>query len=158
MAWEREQRELLQWGCDMIVTHGDSASTVSSTARTQLPAATTTMDLMSLIAGRNHAIMEERSKLRTRRRQLLHTIEKERENAVAKQRETEGRWAQFCEQLVGLVAEEHAVSAQRFAAATEIAKMAAMRELISHDKELFCRHREEMQEEVERLKGKLQRH
>ncbi|RNC37193.1 hypothetical protein TcCL_NonESM13648, partial [Trypanosoma cruzi] len=63
---------------------------------------------------------------------------------------------QFCEQLVGLVAEEHAVSAQRFAAATEIAKMAALRELISHDKELFCRRREEMQEEVERLKGKLQ--
>ncbi|KAF8293033.1 hypothetical protein TcBrA4_0073240 [Trypanosoma cruzi] len=156
MAWEREQRELLQWGCDMIVTHGDSASTVSSTARTQLPAATTTMDLMSLIVGRNHAIMEERSKLRTKRRQLLHTIERERENVVAKQRETEVRWAQFCEQLVGLVAEEHAVSAQRFAAATEIAKMAATRELISHDKELFCRRREEMQEEVERLKGKLQ--
>ncbi|EKF38551.1 hypothetical protein MOQ_001241 [Trypanosoma cruzi marinkellei] len=156
MAWEREQRELLQWGSDMMVTHGDSASTIASTARTQLPAATTTMDLMSLIAGRNHAIMEERLKLRTRRRQLLHTMEKERENVVAKQRETEGLWAQFCEQLVGLMAEEHAVSAQRFAAATEIAKMAAMRELISHDKELFCRRREEMQEEVERLKRELQ--
>ncbi|RNF07784.1 hypothetical protein TraAM80_03158 [Trypanosoma rangeli] len=156
MAWEREQRELLQWGHELMLTHGDSATQPGSTAaRTHLPTASMTTEMMERLAERNRAVMEERSKLRTRRSLLFQAMEKEHVDFVARQRETESCWAQMCEQLLGLAAEEEAVSARQEAVGVEIAKMAAMRELMNHDKELFHGRREEIQEEVELLKREL---
>ncbi|ESL11932.1 hypothetical protein TRSC58_00309 [Trypanosoma rangeli SC58] len=157
MAWEREQRELLQWGHEVMLAPGDSATQPGSTvARTHLPTASTTTEMMERLAERNRAVMEERSKLRARRGLFFHAMEKEHADFVARQRETESCWVQICEQLLDLAAEEETASARQAAVGVEIAKMAAMRELMNHDKELFRARLEEMQEEAERLKRELQ--
>ncbi|RNF21014.1 uncharacterized protein Tco025E_03553 [Trypanosoma conorhini] len=157
MAWEREQRELLQWGHEVMLTPaGPTAPLAPTAARTHLPTASTTTEIMQRLAERNRAIMEERAKVRAQRRRLFHAMEKENADVFARQRETESRWIQMCEQLLSLVVAEEAATARRAAVGTEIAKMAAMRELINHDKDLFRARREEMQEEVELLKRELQ--
>lgn len=158
IAWGREQRELLKWGHERMFPCSDSSTTIATdtSARTHLPEATATVDIMNLLVERNQALVESRARLREQRDELFHTVTKERDSVLAERREVETRWVRLCEQLLDLMAKQNAMATQREVMAAETAKLEAAKELLNHDKKLFGRRRGEVQEETERLKRELQ--
>ncbi|KEG07482.1 hypothetical protein DQ04_09671010 [Trypanosoma grayi] len=157
-AWEREQRELLQWGHEVLVTGEMNTAVIASagSGKSHIPAAAAAADAVQLLVERNHALMESRDTLRTQRHQLLHAMGNEHAGVAAERAKAEKCWLQLLERLLKLMEEQESMAARQVAVTTEIAKVEAARELLRHETELFCRRRDELQEEAAHLKKELQ--
>ncbi|ORC86159.1 uncharacterized protein TM35_000301990 [Trypanosoma theileri] len=166
-AWGREQQELLHWGLeipqidDISTTttnnNSDGGNTVNvESARAHIPIATAVVNTMDLIAERSHSLVEHRTQMREQWRHLHYLMEKEYNNVLAERRETELCWVHLVESLLQLLTEQEAAGAQECEVTQEIAKLEAAKELLNHDKELFCRRRAELEEDTIHLKKELE--
>nr|CCC95035.1 conserved hypothetical protein [Trypanosoma congolense IL3000] len=163
-AWEREQRELLHWGYEVLPLQNvigdcdvtDACGSLSEVGRTQFPMASTNMCALRYIADRSRAFVLQRKKLVAQRRQIYNTIEQESARLAAARRGNDKNWVQLLEELLVLMGEQEKAASQHMSMASSIAKLEGAKLILDHDIELFKKRRADVQETLSSLKQEVQ--
>ncbi|KAG8346979.1 hypothetical protein ERJ75_001001200 [Trypanosoma vivax] len=157
-AWEREQRELLQWNREELqLQTADDMAANSVTSKTEsYTTVGAAVDALRLVVGKNRELLAGRAKHRLHQGQVRQAMEEERMRLATLRRAMDERWVRLVEQLLELMDEQERVTVKRLTMTEGIAKASAAREVFNHEVELFDRKREKMRNLADHLKCELQ--